>query len=224
MEVRECGAVEQSNACLRIKILISLASCSNRVKESARAEWHAGVVNEPSGCLACKFSSKGLFLPTLLRTGLIWKLSSVSGFLLLFVLTLCHRLALSTQFLWWSEPTLEVDKLSCCLESLGPQISHVSSDDRVGNHCIEKVKVLHLARMRFCCCEGLLMTVLEVGVRLVRIWVLLKEPRSWTPSLYRQLAVLLTSGPSGSSQVFVNVCHRDLARESRFPRTQWTSL
>lgn len=98
------------------------------------------------------------------------------------------------------------DKLSCCLESLGPQISHVSSGDRVGKHCTEKVKVLHLAHTSFCCCEGLLLNDNpQSGCETVRICVLLKEPRSWTPSRYRQLAVLLTSVPSGSSQVFVNM-------------------
>lgn len=111
IEIREPGAGKQSKAHLGIKILTSLASCCNQERESARADWYAGIFNDSTSFPACKFISNGLFLPTLFRNRLL-KCSTLSvGLLPSFILT-CFMVTgwPHTQLSSFGEPTLEVDK------------------------------------------------------------------------------------------------------------------
>lgn len=97
---------------LGIKFLISLASCCNQERESARADWPAGIFNDSTSFPACKFLSNGLFLPRLFRSRLILK------FLTLLVVTLPSFILTFFMVVGWphtqlssfGELTLEADK------------------------------------------------------------------------------------------------------------------
>lgn len=112
IEIRESGAGKQSNAHLGIKFLISLASCCNQERESARADWHAGIFNDSTSFPACKFLSNGLFLPRLFRNRLILKFSTLFVVLLPSFILSCFMVTgwPHTQLSSFGEPTLEVDK------------------------------------------------------------------------------------------------------------------